>query len=54
MVSERRINVFVSRLNRIYTETANEHDLLVIPVGLAFAEAYKEKNDIELHKSLHT
>lgn len=38
------------RLNRIYTETANEHDLLVIPVGLAFAEAYKEKNDIELHK----
>ncbi len=38
------------RLNRIYTETANKHDLLVIPVGLAFAEAYRKKENIVLHK----
>ena len=37
-------------LNRIYTETANTHKILVIPVGLAFAEAYRENKDIKLHK----
>ena len=40
----------IDRLNRIYTETANKHDLLAIPVGLAFAEAYRTKKNIELHK----
>jgi hypothetical protein len=38
------------RLNQIYTEAGNENNALVIPVGLAFAEAYARKPDAVLHK----
>ena len=37
-------------LNKIYTETGNDNNALVIPVGLAFAEAYKRQPDAVLHK----
>lgn len=36
---------------RLYIETGNDIDALVIPVGLAFAEAYRRRPDIVLHKS---
>ena len=36
---------------RLYIETANSLDALVIPVGLAFAEAYRRRPDIVLHKT---
>ena len=35
----------------LYIETGNEIDALVIPVGLAFEEAYRRNPDIKLHKS---
>lgn len=35
---------------RAYIEVANELDLLVIPVGLAFQRAYDAYPDLELHK----
>lgn len=35
----------------LYVETGNSIDALVIPVGLAFAEAYKRRPELELHKS---
>lgn len=34
----------------LYIETANAADALVIPVGLAFEEAYRRKPDVVLHK----
>ena len=34
----------------LYLETGNEIDAMVIPVGLAFAEAYRRRPEIELHK----
>lgn len=34
----------------LYVETGNSIDALVIPVGLAFAEAYKRRPELELHK----
>lgn len=37
-------------LARIYTETGNAVGALVIPVGLAFAEAYQRNPEIKLHK----
>jgi hypothetical protein len=39
------------RLATIYTETGNAAGALVIPVGLAFAEAYSRKPTIKLHKA---
>lgn len=36
-------------LNKIYTETGNANNALVIPVGLAFAEAYKRRPDGMFH-----
>ena len=38
------------RLNKIYTEAGNEFNVFVIPVGLAFAEAYNRNREITLHK----
>lgn len=35
----------------LYIETGNDIGALVIPVGLAFAEAYRRRPDIVLHKS---
>lgn len=37
-------------LEKIYVETGNATGALVIPVGLAFEEAYARKPDIKLHK----
>jgi hypothetical protein len=34
----------------LYIETGNKLDVLVIPVGLAFAEAYRRRPEIVLHK----
>ncbi len=34
----------------LYVSTGNEVNALVIPVGLAFEEAYRRKPDIKLHK----
>jgi hypothetical protein len=36
-------------LASLYTEVAAEIDATVIPVGLAFARAYEERPDLELH-----
>lgn len=33
-----------------YTQVGNDLDAIVIPVGLAFAEAYARRPDMELHK----
>lgn len=35
----------------LYIETGNEIDALVIPVGIAFEEAYRRRPDIQLHKA---
>jgi len=35
----------------LYIETGNAIDALVIPVGLAFEEAYRRRPDIQLHKN---
>jgi hypothetical protein len=35
----------------LYIDTGNRSGALVIPVGLAFAEAYRRNPDIQLHKS---
>jgi hypothetical protein len=38
-----------ANLAALYTEVGAEVDALVIPVGLAFARAYEERPDLELH-----
>lgn len=38
-------------IESLYVETANALDALVIPVGLAFEEAYRRRPDIILHKA---
>ena len=40
----------IDKIASLYIETANEVGALVIPVGLAFEEAYKRKPDMILHK----
>ena len=40
----------IESIESLYVETANEIDALVIPVGLAFEEAYRRRPDIVLHK----
>lgn len=40
----------ISQIASLYIETGNEIDALVIPVGLAFEEAYRRRPDIQLHK----
>jgi hypothetical protein len=37
-------------IERFYVETGNALNALVIPVGLAFEEAYKRRPDLKLHK----
>ena len=39
------------KLATIYTEAGNDNGALVIPVGLAFAESYARRPDMNLHKS---
>ena len=40
----------IKNIKKMYIETANKNNILVIPVGIAFENAYKEKPDIKLHK----
>lgn len=40
----------LERTADMYISTANEVDALVIPVGLAFEEAYRRRPDLQLHK----
>ena len=40
----------IELIETLYVETANEIGALVIPVGLAFEEAYRRRPDIVLHK----
>ncbi|MDF1766906.1 MAG: hypothetical protein P1V29_11025 [Gammaproteobacteria bacterium] len=40
----------IERIASLYIETANEIDALVIPVGLAFEEAYRRRPEMVLHK----
>ena len=37
-------------LEKLYVEAGNANGALVIPVGLAFEEAYKQRPDMKLHK----
>ncbi len=41
----------IEDIRSLYLETGNDIDALVIPVGIAFAEAYRRRPDIQLHKS---
>jgi hypothetical protein len=43
--------VNVQKNRDFYVELGNEINALVIPVGLAFAEAYKRNPELKLHKS---
>ena len=40
----------IEAIESLYVETANEIGALVIPVGLAFEEAYRRRPEIVLHK----
>lgn len=40
----------IDAIESLYVETANSLDALVIPVGLAFEEAYRRRPDLKLHK----
>jgi hypothetical protein len=37
-------------IEKLYVETGNKVGAIVIPVGLAFEEAYKQRPDMKLHK----
>lgn len=41
----------MDKVETVYTEVGNETGALVIPVGLAFEEAYARRPDMELHKA---
>jgi hypothetical protein len=41
----------IRTLEKIYIETGNKTGALVIPVGLAFEEAYKRRPDLKLQKT---
>ena len=41
----------IRAIEKLYVTTGNEVGALVIPVGLAFEEAYKQRPDIQLHKT---
>lgn len=41
----------IDKIEEVYTSVGNDVDALVVPVGLAFEEAYAQRPDIELHKS---
>ena len=40
----------IRKIEDMYVSVGNEMGLLVIPVGLAFEEAYRQRPDIKLHK----
>jgi hypothetical protein len=40
----------IARVEDMYVSAGNEVGALVIPVGLAFAEAYRQQPDIKLYK----
>lgn len=40
----------IADIASLYVETGNKIDALVIPVGLAFEEAYRRRPNIQLHK----
>lgn len=41
----------IRKVEDLYVSTGNEVGALVIPVGLAFEEAYRQRPDIQLHKT---
>ncbi len=41
----------IDKIRSTYVSVGNELDALVLPVGLAFERAYKQRPDIELHKT---
>lgn len=41
----------IRKVEDLYVSTGNEAGALVIPVGLAFEEAYRQRPDIQLHKT---
>jgi hypothetical protein len=41
----------IEDIKKMYIDAGNENNALVIPVGIAFENAYKAKPGIELHKS---
>ena len=41
----------IKDIKKMYIDVGNENNVLVIPVGIAFENAYTAKPDIELHKS---
>ena len=41
----------IRAIEKLYVETGNAVGALVIPVGLAFEEAYKRRPDLKLHQS---
>jgi hypothetical protein len=40
----------IKNIKKMYIDTANNNNILVIPVGIAFENAYIEKPKIKLHK----
>ena len=46
----RASETMIDTVSEAYLSVGNEIDALVIPVGLAFDEAYRQRPDIELHK----
>ena len=41
----------IDDISSLYIETGNEIGALVVPVGLAFEEAYRRRPELQLHKS---
>ena len=42
--------IMIENIKKMYIDAGNENNALVIPVGIAFENAYKAKPDIVLHK----
>jgi hypothetical protein len=40
----------IKDIKKMYIDAANKNNILVIPVGIAFENAYMEKPKIQLHK----
>ena len=43
--------MMINDIKDTYVKAGNDNSILVIPVGLAFAEAYDQRPEIKLHKS---
>ena len=41
----------IENIKKMYIDAGNENNALVIPVGIAFENAYKQNPEIQLHKS---